>query len=488
MKYQLLLLVIFFSAIAATAQKPRVFFDAYCNSSLANWGKGDIAQGWDANNHKYFDTSVVENSTSLADTFAYHQLLKKLPEEKAAYVYYYSQREHWPAGLLHFFNNHTAGQIDTFLNNNAVAYYFTKFDQFDYNAPKGYFQNFTNTKMPRVITTHLLEIPAAENTGLPDSMRPTTDIYLPLRCYPILNKGEWDKLGISGEKQINKALKKMEAFIKTNNEKVDESLYFKNTVPVPALTNDILLQNHQHYVEFLSQIYTSYLFDLASKKKKAIDEVKQSLQFYKDLLNKVIDNYRDNCEWLMKAYNNKEYDKILLFSKWKLSFKFTGNGSKGINGAQLFGNADHTLLFETINNNLRMNSHVVTSGAYDTKDGRMDNVFQDFDIWGDFKFAAGNFTPLPGQNMASFTHYNTAPFDQLPQYFLRKKVNGLLDANFTFVINTSGIYDYPVPQIILNGEKFNLQWTYEKEVNENTDLLNEKIEKIKMQLADMEKQ
>lgn len=487
MKNHLLVLVILCSAITATAQKPRVFFDAYCNGSLGNWGKGNILKGWDSNNQLYYDTSIVDNNTSITDTFAYHQLLKKMPEDKAAYVYYYSQQEHWPAGLLHFINNHTPGQIDTFLNEHAVTYYFTKYEQFDYNGAKGYFQNYSNTKRPRMITTHLLELPAAENSGLPDSMRPAMDIYLPLNCYPILNKGEWDKLGISGEKKIDKALKKMEAFIAGNNEKVDVSLYFKTTTPVPPVTDEVLLQNHQRYVAFLKEVYSNYITDITAKKKKSIDEVKESLQFYKDLLNKVIDNYRDNCEWLMKAYNNKEYDKILLFSKWKVSFKFTGSSSSGINGPHLYANADHTLQFENINNNLRMKSHVVTSGAYEYKaENKMDNVFQDFDIWGDFKFAAGTFTPLPGQYTASFTHYNATPFDQLPQFFLRKKVNGLLDADFTFVINTSGIYDYPVPQLILNGERFPLLWTYEKEVSDNTDLLNAEIDKIKLRLASMQ--
>jgi len=67
-------------------------------------------------------------------------------------------------------------------------------------------------------------------------------------------------------------------------------------------------------------------------------------------------------------------------------------------------------------------------------------------------------------------------------------VNGLLDANFTFVIETSGIYDYPVSLIILNGEKFALKWTYAEQLSSGTDLLNAEIYKMKNKKAELEKQ
>lgn len=482
MKFKLSIFILLFAVTGTTAQKPQVFFQPYCIKILTNPGKGKIYNGYDENNKLYYDTSVVSYNTSLADTFAYNQLLKKLPRAKAEYVYYYSQRQNWPAGLVSFFKTHTDDDILYFLNYKVTAYYFTGFEQFDYNAPKGYFKNHSNTRLPMVTVTQLVEIPAAENTSLPDSMRPLTDIYLPMSCYPQMTEENWANLGITGEKKIKKASQKMNDFIKRNNEKVDTSLYFKTIVPVKALTPELLLKNYKEYTVYLTDVYNSFLGDLAVKQKQADEELSKRLQPYKDLMNKVIDAYRDNCEWLMNAYNNKEYDKILLFSKWKASFKFTGSGKGGINGPHLYGNVDHTILFERKNGNLRMNSHVVTSGIgdeLDTPDEKVGSVFQDFDIWGDFKLAGGKFTPLPGQNMASFTKYNKPPFSQLPDYFLRKKVNGLLDADFTFRIETSGIYDYPVPQIILNGERFDLKWTYQTEVNDNMDFLNKEMEKIK---------
>lgn len=487
MKFKLLLFTILFVVATATAQKPQIFFQPYCIKILTNPGKGKVYSGYDENNKLYYDTSVVGYNRSLADTFAYNQLLKKLPKAKADYVYYYSQPQNWPAGLVSFFKNHNEDDILYFLNYKVIAYYFTGYEQFEYNAPKGYFQNHSNTRLPSVSVTQLVEIPAAENAQLPDSMRPLNDIYLPMGCYPQMTEENWMNLGITGEKKIKKANQKLNDFIKRNNERVDTSLYFKTIVPVKELTPEMLLKNHNQYTRFLTDVYNSFLGDLAVKQKNVDEEVNKHTQYYKDMMNKVIDAYRDNCEWLMKAYNNKEYDKILLFSKWKASFKFTGSSNAGINGPHLYGNVDHTIHFERKNDNLRMNSHVVTSGIGDelnTKDETVGSVFQDFDIWGDFKLSAGKFTPLPGQNTASFTKYNKPPFSQLPDYFLRKRVNGLLDGDFTFRIETSGIYDYPVPQIILNGERFDLKWTYETEVNETMDYLNKEMERVKKEVLD----
>lgn len=491
MRLFFLLFVLWFSSAETRAQKQRMLFHANGVKALVNPGKSHIASGYDADNHIFYDTAVVDYNPSLADTFAFNQLLIKLPKSKADYVYYYSQPKNWPAGLVSYFRNHDAEKVAWFLNNYAVAYYFTGYEQFEYNAPRGYFQNFSNTKIPSVIITHLIEIPAAENTNLPDSMKLTTDIYLPYRAYPIMDNDDWALLGITSEKKIKKAGHELAEFIKSSKEKVDTALYFKTTTPVKELTADMLLQQHHQYTSYLHSVYAGFMTDLLAKNKKEIDKLNEGLQAYKNLLSQAIDAYRDNCAWLMKAYNNKEYDKILLFSKWKVGFKFTGNSSAGINGPHLYGNADHTLVFETKNDKLRMNSHVVTSGIgdeLDTQDKKVGDVFQDFDIWGDFNFAGGKFTPLPGQNMATFTHYTSPPFDLLPKYFFNKKVNGLLDADFTFVIDTSGIYDYPVPMIILNGEKFALKWTYGDEFSSGTDLFNAEIDKLKKHIAELEKQ
>jgi len=475
----------------AKAQKQRLIFTEYSFVAPANAGQGYIRSAVNAYGRVYPDTSVVEYNPSLTDTFAYNQLLKKLPKAKADYVYYYSQWQNWPAGLVHYIRNHTAKEIGEFFNKYIVAYYFTRYDQCPYNASRKYFLNTGNTRYEQIIDSYLIEIPAAENSSLPDSMKPATDIYITLRWRPGMDEQDWAQLGITGEKQIKKASEKLEALVKAKDAPIDTTLYFKTIAPVKEVTTDLLLQHYRQYMAYLDNIYLGYRDIAAARKQKAIDELNQGIQGYKNLLIQAIDAYRDNCAWLMKAYNNKEYDKILMFSKWKIGFKFTGNSPAGPKGPHLYSNADHTLTFETKDGNLRMSSHVVTSGIgdeLDTPDKKVGDVFQDFNIWGDFKFDAGNFTPLPGQNMASFTHYNKWPFDELPKYFLSKKVNGLLDADFTFIINTSGLYDYPVPQIILNGEKFNLKWTYGDDFSAGTDLLNAEIDNLKKKIAELEKQ
>ncbi|OQY96545.1 MAG: hypothetical protein B6D37_01570 [Sphingobacteriales bacterium UTBCD1] len=490
MRLYFILLVVCFSSNETKAQKQRLIFNEYSFTVPSNTGKGNIVNAVDAYNRIYSDTSVVEYNPSLTDTFAYNQLQKKMPKAKADYVYYYSQWQNWPAGLVNYIKTHTSEEIGLFFNKNIVAYYFTRYDQCPYNAPRKYFLNSSNTRNEQIMNSYLIEIPAAENTSLPDSMKPATDIYITLRQRPGMNDEGWAQLGITGAKNIKKASDKLDAIVKASKEgHIDTDLYFKTIIPVKNVTEEILLQNYRQYKAYLDNIYLGYKDIAAAANKNEIDKLKEGLQAYKNLLNQAIDVYRDNCAMLMKAYNNKEYDKILLFSKWKVGFKFTGNAS-GPNGPHLYGNADHTLLFETINDNLRMNSHVVTSGIGDelvTDDKKVGDVFQDFNIWGDFKFAAGKFTPLPGQNLASFTKYKTPPFDLLPKYFLNKKVNGLLDADFTFIIETSGIYDYPVPLIILNGEKFALKWTYGDEFSSGIDLYNAEMDKLKKHIAELEK-
>lgn len=210
-----LLAILFFLLVNARttfAQKPRVW--------IADIVKTNILSD---------EVSIGYNRETMPLVFLYNpeiydQLVKKIPTDKLDYVIKYSRRENYPAGLR------------------SVSYW-------DDKALKHLYFYFVTYIELKGKTFALLEMPAAENSKMPEAFRPQNDIYI--LAYSFWTNPNYD---VSGKKQYKRSIvsqneKLDNEFIafrdKYANGMVDATLFFKNTVPVPAVSKADYVKDYE---------------------------------------------------------------------------------------------------------------------------------------------------------------------------------------------------------------------------------------------------
>ncbi|GAB2823969.1 hypothetical protein [Ferruginibacter profundus] len=206
------LVLLIATAGISSAQKPRVYISDILKTNIV-----------------YNDVAIGYNGEKIPLVFLYNpvmynQLVKKIPADKIDYVIKYSQRQNYPAGL----------QTIEYYNDEALkpAYlYFVTWLQLNGNM------------------IALIEMPAAENKKMPEALRPQNDIYFLASSFwtnpnfDVGGKKQYSRKIVKENETLGNAFKEFEK--KLGDGMIDGTLYFKNTVPVPAVPQKDYVQQFE---------------------------------------------------------------------------------------------------------------------------------------------------------------------------------------------------------------------------------------------------
>ncbi len=282
-----ILLFFLLNAQISFAQKPRVW--------IADIAKTNILSD---------EVSIGYNGETMPLVFLYNpeiydQLVKKIPADKLDYIIKYSRRENYPAGLRSF--------SYSWHNEALKSLYF-------------YFVTYLELKGK---TFALLEMPAAENSKMPEALRPQNDIYI--LAYYFSTNPNYD---VGGKKQYKHSIvsqneKLANEFVafrdKYANGMIDATLYFKNTVPVSAVTKADYVKDYEAALAIVAKKDKAAEEAYVLRKQQKEAEIKRQIDSLKALKAAVLKNIEFLSASLISDYNAGNFAGALTrFEYWKI--------------------------------------------------------------------------------------------------------------------------------------------------------------------------
>lgn len=267
-----------------SAQKPRIYIPDHIFTDLHT-----------TTNIVYDYSSDKVSDLYIFDTAIYDQIAKKIPASQLSYVLRYCTAENRPAAYK---------TVDNYEIEKAKMYFLCSFTYKD--------QDFV-----------IVELPAAENQQLPPQLRPASDIYFIAGEYFM-----YDSYNVGGKKQysnsIMKSREKQEnyfmSFLKDADTRgmIDSTLYFKTTVPAPAVTrNDALAYFNAHLGALAIDKQTQDMYDQVERNKQQaiIQKKKDSLTV---VINSTVELFKiANQPWLDMYNQGKASDILVNAGMWR---------------------------------------------------------------------------------------------------------------------------------------------------------------------------